>query len=90
LAVLQPIVQLIGHALQITNIDCSAALSNRVIKCDSNLILVRNSYSALHLLDDINFAEYTMADENKKPHECQTDIKKMLRERPDLTHHSST
>jgi hypothetical protein len=56
----------------------SVLLSNRVIKCDSNLILVRNPYSELHLLDDTNIAEYTMTmtDENKKPHECQTDIKK--------------
>jgi len=35
----------------------SELLSNRVIKCDSNLILVKNPYSELHLLDDINFAE---------------------------------
>jgi hypothetical protein len=54
----------------------SGLLSNRVIKCDSNLILVRNPYSKLHLLDDTNIAEYTLTDENKKPHECQTDIKK--------------
>jgi hypothetical protein len=54
----------------------SGVLSNRVIKCDSNLILVRNPYSELHLLADINIAEYTKTDENKKPHECQTDIKK--------------
>jgi len=53
----------------------SEQLSNRVIECDSNLVLVRNPYSELHLLDDIKSPEYPMTDE-KKPYQCQTDIRK--------------
>jgi hypothetical protein len=62
--------------ISIVAAKCSEQLSNRVIKCDSNLILVRKPYSEQHLLDDINSPEYTMTDENKKPHQCWTDINK--------------
>src|SRR6266571_4692438 len=44
----------------------SEQLSNRVIECDSNLVLVRNPYSELHLLDDIKSPEYPMTDEKNR------------------------